>query len=348
MNNDAIDRVPWGAVGVVGAAAGLYLLARARRRRRYAVRDKVVVITGSSRGLGLQLARELGAAGGRIVVVARDPAGVRRAVEDLRRRDIVAMGIPCDVTTPAGVTALVDGVRSGYGHIDVLVNNAGTIDVGPVEHVTEQDHRDAFELHVMAPMRLIEAVRPQMEARGGGQIVNITSIGGAMPVPHMVPYCASKHALVGLSRGYRVELGRRGIVVTTVIPGLVRTGSPRNATFKGKHHAEYTWFTLAESAPLFAVPVGAAARRIRRAVERGDTEVVVGAITRLGLSAQALAPRLTQGLLAAFNRVLLPSPSRTAGNRSWSGEESTTLLTRSPLLLLNHRAERRQHERGAP
>jgi NAD(P)-dependent dehydrogenase (short-subunit alcohol dehydrogenase family) len=345
MERDAIDRVPWGAVALASTVAGLWLMARARRRRRYAVRDKVVVITGGSRGLGLELAREFGRAGGRIAVAARDPAGVRMAVEDLRERGVTAMGVPCDVTTPAGVSELVSSVRTAFGPIDVLINNAGTIEVGPLEHMSDRDHRDAFEIHVMAPMRLIEAVAPDMIRRRRGQIVNITSIGGEVPVPHMLPYTATKHALVGLSRGYRLELGRHGIKVTTVVPGLVRTGSPRNATFKGRHHAEYTWFTMAESAPLLSSSARSVARSILRAVQRGDTDLYVGGLAKIGTTFQAIWPRFTGSLLAGANQLLLPRPARHAGARGWAGHESTTMVTRSPLMILNHRAERRQLER---
>src|SRR6185503_4123757 len=119
------------------------------------------------------------------------------------------------------------------------------------------------------------AVLPEMRARREGRIVNITSIGGKISVPHLLPYSASKFALVGLSEGLRAELAKDGIVVTTICPGLMRTGSPRNATFKGQHRAEYAWFSIGDSLPVTAMSADRAARQILTACKRGEAEVVL-------------------------------------------------------------------------
>src|SRR5204863_2590958 len=118
-------------------------------------------------------------------------------------------------------------------------------------------------------------VMPDMRARREGRIVNISSIGGKVSVPHLLPYSASKFALVGLSEGLRAELAKDGIVVTTVCPGLMRTGSPRNAQFKGQHRAEYAWFTLSDSMPFFSQSAERAARQILSACRHGEAEVVL-------------------------------------------------------------------------
>jgi short-subunit dehydrogenase len=312
------ERLSWGLLAA-GATAGLFLGAKLRQRRRHAVRDKVVLVTGGSRGLGLELARELGQRGARVVVTARDPEELGHAVVDLRARRIAVLGIVCDVTNPIEIGEMLRRVRRVWGPVEVLVNNAGQIEVGPAEHVVEADHRRLLELHALAPMRLIEGVIPEMRACGRGHIVNITSIGGLLPLPHMLAYCASKHALVGLSRGYRVELDKYGITVTTVVPGMMRTGSANHATFKGRPRAELTWFSLLTDMPVLAVSPSGAARQIVHAMEQGETEVVVGSLARTGTLAYRLAPRVTQALMAGANR-LLPGPGRD-GNRGWRGAE---------------------------
>ena len=124
-----------------------------------------------------------------------------------------------------------------YGSIDVLINNAGIIQVGPLDHMKLSDYDDAMKTHFWGPLFLVLAVLPHMRNQGGGRIVNISSIGGRISVPHLVPYSASKFALAGLSDGLRAELARDQIVVTTVCPGLMRIGSPINAAFKGQRAA---------------------------------------------------------------------------------------------------------------
>src|SRR5262249_21748751 len=160
------------------------------------------------------------------------------------------LAVPCDVTDRKQADALVATVLARWRPIDVLVNNAGTICVGPQETMTEEDYREAMQTNFWGPLHMIEAVLPGMRQRRSGRIVNIASIGGKVSVPHLLPYSASKFALVGLSEGLRAELAKDGILVTTVCPGLMRTGSPRNATFKGQNTAEYAWFSISDSLPL--------------------------------------------------------------------------------------------------
>jgi short-subunit dehydrogenase len=140
-----------------------------------------------------------------------------------------------------------------------------------------------------------------MRRRGFGRIVNIASIGGEAAVPHLVPYCVGKFALVGLSDGLRAELAQEGILVTTVSPGLMRTGSHLKALFKGRHRQEYGWFASAASAPVLSVSAEHAARIIVRACERGAAKVVIG------LPARALvaAERRAVGRSVARNNMVL-------------------------------------------
>jgi len=185
-----------------------------------------------------------------------DATEIERAVAELRGRTRLGgrvVGACCDLQDPTAIDTMLDVVRTELGPIDVLVNNAGMIEVGPLEAMTIDDFEQAMQLHCFAPLRTMLAVKDTMRVRGGGRIANIASIGGLVSVPHLLPYSTSKFALVGLSRGMQEALARDCIRVTTVTPGLMRTGSPRNAAFKGSHRREFAWFALADSLPLLSV-----------------------------------------------------------------------------------------------
>jgi short-subunit dehydrogenase len=183
-----------------------------------------------------------------------------------------------------------------------------------------------------------------MKQRGGGRIVNIASIGGRVSVPHLVPYSTSKFALVGLSDGLRAELAQDGILVTTVCPSLMRTGSPPNATFKGDHEKEYAWFFLSDSLPGLSMSAERAGRKIIEACRRGDAEALVGLQAKMGAVVRALAPNLTAAVLAQVNR-WLPQDST---QDHFKGSQSETPLTRSWLTELSRQAAQRNNENGVP
>src|SRR5262249_20426391 len=163
------------------------------------------------------------------------------------------------------VLAAVQHVKEALGPVDVLINNAGVIQVGPMEVQTPEDYEVALRTHFWGPLHMTLAVLPHMKARRSGRIVNISSIGGKITAPHLLPYCASKFALTGLSEGMRAELMKDGIQVTTVCPGMIRTGSPYNALFKGRNRAEFAWFTILDSLPVISMSANRAARIILRA-----------------------------------------------------------------------------------
>src|SRR5215218_8907728 len=258
------------ALVLAAAGAGALAVARAlyRRSKEYDLKGKCVLITGGSRALGLVLAREFAGEGARVAICARDPQELERARRDLSSRGAEVFALPCDVTDRAQVAELVEVVTRRFGRIDVLVNNAGVIQVGPLEVMTLEDFEQAMAVHFWGPLYATLAVLPQMRQRREGRIVNVSSIGGRVSVPHLVPYSASKFALAGLSDGLRAELAKDGVVVTSVFPGLMRTGSPRNATFKGQHRAEYAWFAVSDSLPLSSIGVERAAAQIIDACRR--------------------------------------------------------------------------------
>src|SRR5437763_7651627 len=204
---------------------------------RFTYRDKVALITGGSRGLGLEIARQICARGGKVALIARDSEELARAKTDLDRFATEVLTIQCDLLETAQIQSAVQQILQRFGKIDILINNAGTIEIGPIEHMQLKDFDRSMRLHFWAPFILYLLLAPHMRANGG-RIVNISSIGGRIAVPHMAAYSASKFALAGFSDAIRAELAADNIYVTTVTPGLMRTGSRVHATFKGDHAAE--------------------------------------------------------------------------------------------------------------
>jgi len=331
-------------LGLALTGAGLYLATRAigRHARRYDLRGKTVLITGGSRGLGLVLGREFISRGASVAICARDVQELERAGADLVRPGRPVLALPCDVTKVEEVGRMVEAVREQFGTIDVLVNNAGVIEVGPVETMTLADYEEAINVNLRGPLHTMLAVIPEMRRRGEGRIVNITSIGGKIAVPHLTPYTASKFALVGLSKAMRAELAKDGVIVTTVCPGLMRTGSSRNATFKGRHRAEYAWFSISDSLPLLTISAERAARRIVAACQRGEAEVVFPVQAKIAAMVEAIAPEFTAELLSFINR-LLPAAGG-IGSARMKGSESQSSFSPSWLTLLGDRAARRNNE----
>lgn len=332
-------------LGLILGGVAFLALNTLRRTRQYALAGRTVLITGGSRGLGLVLARQLLAEGCRVAICARDPVELERALEDhLAGYGSRVIGITCDVGDVRQVAEMVDLVHAQFGPIDVLINNAAVISVGPVEEMDRTDYALSMRTHFWAPLNCIEAVLPEMRLRGEGRIVNITSIGGKIAVPHLTPYSAGKFAHVALSEGLRAELAKDGIVVTTIVPGLMRTGSPRNALFKGKNRLEYTWFHLSDALPPFSMSAERAARKIIKALQQGRAELVLSLAAKAAVTFHGLFPGLTADILGMVNRVL-PGPGG-IGSIRVRGAESETLLTRSWLTGLSRLAEARNNEQG--
>ncbi len=329
----------WLALGTAGAVA---IRAIARQCRWIALKDRTVLITGGSRGLGLVLARAFGEAGARLALCARDPDELARAKADLAPSVSDVSTFTCDITERSQVDEMVREVLHKLGPVEILINNAGTIQVGPFEVTTLEDYEQALRTHFWGPLYTTLAVLPGMRLRGTGRIVNVSSVGGKISVPHLLPYSASKFALTGLSEGLRAELSKDGIYVTTVIPGLMRTGSPPHALFKGQHCAEYAWFSLSDSLPFLSISAEAAARRIITACEYGDPEVILSLPAQLAVRFHGLFPSLTPDLLALANE-LLPGPGG-IGTQSAPGRESSSAVSPSWATVLSDQASVRNNE----
>ena len=329
-------------VGGAGAAAALGLKYYLRSVRHFDFADRVVIVTGGARGLGLNLARQLVDQGARVAICSRTQEQLDTAEEELRERGGDVLALRCDIRERDEVQQLVRRVLERWGRIDVLINNAGIIEVGPLDAMTDDDFKRSMDTHCWGTLNMVLAVLPQMRQRGWGRIVNVASIGGKRAVPHLVPYSASKFALVGLSTGLRTELAKDGILVTTVSPGLMRTGSPRNATFKGQHRKEYTWFSISDALPLVALDATTAAQRILRACQNGEADVTITGAAKFGVGLQKLAPNLVSELLMLVDYVMPKMGG--IGQRSARGYESHTALSPSVLTRLGDTAAVRNNE----
>jgi NAD(P)-dependent dehydrogenase (short-subunit alcohol dehydrogenase family) len=298
------------------------------RHRPLDLNRKVVLITGGSRGLGLATAREFGSRGATVAICARDREELELAQEDLSQRGVTAAAFPCDITDREQVQRMVAAVTECLGAIDILVNNAGVIKVAPFAEMKISDFEQALNLMFWGMLYVILEVLPTMRTRRNGSIVNITSIGGKLSIPHLLPYSCAKFAAVGLSEGLRAELAPAGIRVTTIVPGLLRTGSHLHAQFKGKREQEYAWFTAGATTPLVAISAERAARSIVDATVRGQSEKILSVPAYALAQIHGLAPALSAAILTMMNQFLpgkKPGSAETADGQSMESSFTSKL-----------------------
>ncbi|HEX2252245.1 MAG TPA: SDR family oxidoreductase, partial [Thermoanaerobaculia bacterium] len=314
--------------------------------RRVAAPDlagAVALVAGGSRGLGLLIAEELVARGARVAIFARDAQELGAAVARLSEGGGEVLAIPADVRHREQVEAAVGRVVETFGGLDLLFNVAGVITVGPLATMSLDDFEDEMATHFWGPLHCVRAARPYLQRSHLARVANISSIGGKVSVPHLGPYSASKAALVGLSGAMRNELAAEGIRVTTVCPGLMRTGSHVRARFKGDRKAEFAWFAVSSSAPLVTIDARRAARKIVEATRQGRTELT------FNWSAQALAllARAAPGPVSLAMRAtsaLLPDALAPVAERSTEPTEGWRHPSRWAPSLLTRRNDRAAKE----
>ena len=289
----------------------------------------VALVLGASRGLGLLLARDLLCRGYRVVVAARDEDELATAVEQLEPEGGVQSRV-CDVRDAAAVGALVGDVEQEVGPIEVLLTVAGIIQVGPARAMVLGDFEDAIATMTWGPIHAAMSVLPHMQRRGHGRIGTVTSIGGMVSPPHLLPYATAKFGAVGFSDGLAAALSGSGVTATTVVPGLMRTGSHQRASFSGDAPAEYAWFAPAASLPLLSVDAERAARRIVDGVLAGRAMVVLTPLAWVGIRVRGLAPATTTRVLGLVGRLLPERPER-GSRRVVEGLEAARRLA-SPLV----------------
>jgi short-subunit dehydrogenase len=325
----------WGAVLGLGAIALQFFPVN------YSFRNRAVVITGGSRGLGLALAEEFLRHGARVALLARDSDELDRAralVQERVSGEIITLN--CDVTKRTELARALEQIDGVFGTVDILVNNAGAITVGPFESMERPDFASLLELQVHAIVDAVQLVLPRFRQNGGGRIVNICSVGGKIAIPHMAAYCAAKFALAGLSASLNAELGVYGVNVTTVFPGLMRTGSPMQAVVKGDHEKEFAWFAAGDVVPGLSVSARYAAKKILAGVRGGDSQVIFPSTSQLAVLAQANFPELFALVLRQAARFF---PQGQSTERKTGAESRTWLQNQpwfGPLRLLSEKAEK--------
>lgn len=300
----------------------------------------VALVVGGSRGLGLLVAKELVRRGRRVVVAARTETELQSAVEQLelvRHRALAAgdvhgdsgglTGPPpaesrvCDVRDRESVRRLVEDVEASVGPIETVVTVAGIIQVGPAESMTFEHFEDAIDTMTWGPINVALTVLPHLRERGHGHIGTVTSIGGMVSPPHLLPYATAKFGAVGFSDGLAAELQGTGITATTIVPGLMRTGSHERAGFTGNAEKEFGWFGPAASLPGLAMDAERAARRMVDAVLAGKPMVMLSPLTHIGVRLRGLMPATTTRVMGLASR-LLPGAPEGGGHETIEGREA--------------------------
>jgi short-subunit dehydrogenase len=253
-------------------------------------RDRVAVVTGASSGIGAQLARDLATRGAHVALLARRVERLESLADELGRSGVTALPVPCDVADRASVDTALGVVLAKLGHVDLLVNNAGY-----GAHVLFKDHDVAdiermVRTNVLGTIYTIKAVLPSMRQRGGGWIVNLSSVAGKLGQPDEAVYSATKFAVTGLSEGLSYELAPLGIHVMTVYPALVRTEMFNDAVLS----------RMPETAKRTFMEAPAFTREVLRALGRGQFEVTVPRYVNLAYLIRSILPgvhrRMTQRL----------------------------------------------------
>ena len=312
-------------------AAGAWAVARAvRAPRAVSFANQTVIISGGSRGLGLLVARRLVGEGAQVALLARTGEDLDAAVAELGPD---ALAVVCDVRDRAAVDAAVAQTVAHFGPPSVLLHDAGVISVGPEAHMDAGDYDESLGIHFWGAYHLTEAVRPHLPRDGSARIGYVSSIGGRVAIPHLGPYSVGKHALVGYADAMRAELAGDGIRVTTITPGLLRTGSHPNALVKGQHEKEYAWFAVGDAAPGVSMDGDRAARKIVDALRHGDAALTLTLAAKLAAAADGVAPGAVGAVMKAVS-ALLPAPTGPEGDQRQTGWESTSALAPSILTAL--------------
>ncbi len=193
-------------------------------RDAFNLKDKVAIVTGASKGIGESMARALAAFGAKTVVSSRKQDAVDAVAKAIRDEGGEAIGIAAHAGDLAQCYTLVDKTQEHYGGVDILINNAAANPVfGPVVHTDEGVFDKIMAVNVKGPFELAKRCFPLMQARGGGSIINISSIGGLHPEPMLGIYSVSKAALISLTKVLASEWGPANIRVNAICPGLVKT-----------------------------------------------------------------------------------------------------------------------------
>ena len=250
-------------------------------------RGKVALVTGGAAGIGAELVRQLTGHGAKVVIADIDDKGGAALAANLSHPGIEIRTCKTDVSRPADLFSAVELAVQEFGRLDIIVNNAGLGLAGEVRDLELSDWQRILEVNLWGVIHGVHAALPVMLRQGCGQIVNIASVAGLVPRPGMVPYAASKHAVVGLSTSLRYELEDLGIRVNVVCPFMVATSIFDRTVYKnidGK--------ALLSTSPLGLMPVDRCVSELLRGVSRDRSIITVPRAGRLGWLLYRYCPRL--------------------------------------------------------
>lgn len=268
----------------------------------------LALVAGGSRGLGLLAARELGRQGYRLAICARDADELEVARAQLAGDGYEVRVDVCDVVDETAVTELVERLEEQSGPLEVALVVAGVIQVGPLSSMTRAHFEQAVDIMLWGPVNVALAVLPAMRARRRGHIGIVSSLAGIIAVPHLLPYSTAKFAALGFSSGLRSELAGTGVRVTTIAPGLMRTGSHLRAFFVGDQGREFGWLSLGAALPVISIDAEKAAARIVSGVLAGRAYVMFTPLVHVGMRLNGLSPTLVSALVGAGSRLLPNGP----------------------------------------
>ena len=193
------------------------------QRPRFSFKDKTVLVTGASSGIGREAALAFADAGASVVLVARRPAALAKVATATRKLGASTLSVPTDVTKPEAVAACFRKATKRFGSIDIVVNNAGVMIPAKVVDIRGADLKQMLDVNLFGALHVMQQAVQVMRKQGHGHVVNVASLAGRRGVSPLGGYCATKFALVGLTEALRMELVGEGIHVSLVMPGVVDT-----------------------------------------------------------------------------------------------------------------------------
>jgi short-subunit dehydrogenase len=274
------------------------------------LKNKVVMITGGSKGLGFVIAKHLVKEQCKLALCARSFEELEAARNEIRKLGAEALIAVCDVANKDAVDEFTKKVINHFGRIDILVNDAGIIIVGAMESFGPDEYHEAMDIMYWGIVHTTLSVLPHMKEKKVGQIINITSVGGKVSIPHLLPYSAAKFAAVGFSEGMAAELRKDHIYVTTVIPGLMRTGSYVNAYFQKDNKKEFKLFSLISTVPLVTISADSAARQTIKAMKNKKAMKVLGLPAKALIEFHHFFPETTTRFFGLVTKLLPASKGK--------------------------------------
>jgi NAD(P)-dependent dehydrogenase (short-subunit alcohol dehydrogenase family) len=327
----------WAATGV-----GVFLVTSAliKEITKYNLAGKVILITGGSRGLGLALARQLAARGAKLAICARSADKLELIRQELEQLGTEVIAMPVDVTERDQVDTMINDIITRYGRLDVLINNAGIVQIDPELTLSTEDYEQAMQTNFWAPLYTIHAALPHFREQGEGKIVNITSVGARTNIPRKLSEKEKKFVAVGLSEALVKELKKDNIDVVTVMPDLLPTGVPKNITVRKNYDVEYAWFKLANASPGLEKRVEAEAQKIIRVLEYGHSEPVLSLSGKLATIVKRIAPPWVNAMIVVTDKFL---PGAATGSQS--KQNIPVQLPQTPQGLLPEKSQVKNNKR---